>query len=365
VRTNPAVLFTWVLFAVVFATACTGNAGSSSDSEEDQAQLETKGKSGNAEASKDSEENQAQLKIKGKPGTEFSGSCAVGNEEQREIGGQVPERIIFVLKGKPLDCEINSEDDTRVDFTVGKNVHSVHRVSGGTLNLTYENGSISSSATSSSSSSVSTQSGFSSSETNEETSSTTDGSSNVTSESRNVSGFEEVEFEGVGYLFIRQTGSESLTVEAEEDILPKIRTEVENDRLIIGPKPNTDLHTTKPINYTLNVKDLHTLKLSGSGSIDAQGISTDKLAITISGAGAIKTSGKADSQDIDIGGVGNYQAEDLESKEVKIGIEGAGSAIVNVSDELDAKVSGSGSVEYIGDPTVDQDVSGVGRVSKR
>jgi hypothetical protein len=360
VRTNTAVLFTWVLFAVVFATACTGNAGSSSDSEEGQAQLETKGESGNTEASKDSEEDQAQLKIKGKPGTEFSGSCVVGNEEQEEIGGQVPERIIFVLKGKPLDCEISSEGDARVDLTVGKNVHSVHRVSGGILNLTYENGSTSASA-----SSVSTQSGFSSSETDEEDSSTTDGSSNVTSESRNVSGFEEVEFEGVGYLFIRQTGSESLTVEAEEDILSKIRTEVDNDRLIIGPKPNTDLHTTKPINYTLNVKDLHALKLSGSGDMDAQGISTDKLAITISGAGAIKTSGRADSQDIDIGGVGNYQAEDLESKEVKITVEGAGSAVVNVSDKLDAKVSGSGSVEYIGDPTVDQDVSGVGRVSKR
>lgn len=359
-RTNTAVLFAWVLFSVVFATACTGNVGSSSDSEEDQAQLETKGESGNAEASKDSEEDQAQLKIKGKPGTEFSGSCAVRNEEQEEIGGQVPERFIFVLKGKPLDCEISSEGDARVDFTVGKNVHSVHRVSGGILNLTYENGSTSASA-----SSVSTQSGFSSSETDEEDSSTTDGSSNVTSESRNVSGFEEVEFEGVGYLFIRQTGSESLTVEAEEDILSKIRTEVENDRLIIGPKPNTDLHTTKPINYTLNVKDLHGLKLSGSGDVDAQGIDTDKLAITISGAGTLKTSGRADSQDISIGGVGNYQAEDLESKEVNIDIKGAGSAIVNVSDELDAKVSGSGSVEYIGDPTVDQDVSGVGQVSKR
>ena len=53
----------------------------------------------------------------------------------------------------------------------------------------------------------------------------------------------------------------------------------------------------------------------------------------------------------------------LGSKEVKINV--LGSAMVNVCDVLDAKVNGSGSVEYIGDdPTVNQDVSGVGAVRK-
>ena len=63
-------------------------------------------------------------------------------------------------------------------------------------------------------------------------------------------------------------------------------------------------------------------------------------------------------------GSGDYQAEDLESKVVNIDVMGSGSAIVNVSEELNAEVSGIGSVEYIGDPTVKQDISGVGRVSR-
>jgi hypothetical protein len=41
-----------------------------------------------------------------------------------------------------------------------------------------------------------------------------------------------------------------------------------------------------------------------------------------------------------------------------------GSPEVNVSDELDTEISGSGPVEYIGDPTVKQDVSGAGEVRK-
>ena len=54
----------------------------------------------------------------------------------------------------------------------------------------------------------------------------------------------------------------------------------------------------------------------------------------------------------------------MESGRVEIGVEGTGSAVVNASEELDAKVGGAGSVEYVGDPTVKEDVSGVGRVSK-
>ncbi len=230
------------------------------------------------------------------------------------------------------------------------------------MNLTYENGSISSSTSSSSSSSqVSSSSGA----TGEEPGDATDGSASVASEPRDVNGFDEVDLNGVGSLSIRQTGSESLTVEAEEDVLPKIKTKVVDERLIIGPEPNTNIRTTKPINYELTVEDLHALGLSGSGDIDAEAINTDTLKIDVGGSGAIKTSGTADIQEIKVSGSGDYRAEDLESKQAEIDVKGSGSAIVNVSDALDAKVSGAGSVEYIGNPTVEKEVSGAGRVSER
>ncbi len=301
------------------------------------------------------------LEIEGRPGAEFSGTCAIGDAEPEEFGGRVPESFTYDLQGRPLECEIASADDVEVTLAQGNN-RSVQRISGGTLNLTYENGSISSSTSSSSSSSqVSSSSGA----TGEEPGDATDGSASVASEPRDVNGFDEVELNGVGSLSIRQTGSESLTVEAEEDVLTKIRTEVVDERLIIGPEPNTNIRTTEPINYKLTVEDLHALGLSGSGDIDAEAINTDTLKIDVGGSGAIKTSGTADSQEIEVSGSGDYQAEDLESKQAEIDVKGSGSAIVNVSDTLDAKVSGAGSVEYIGNPTVEKEVSGAGRVSER
>lgn len=346
---NVTVLLVLVLIALA-AAACAEKGQASEEDKEDQAI--TEGSNGEKDRGR-----KATLELQGESGTEFSGSCTVGDQEPEEISGQVPETFSYKLKKRPLDCEISSDGEVQVGLTVGKNVHSLQRISGGTLNLTYEKGSISSVVSSSSGSSVQGSSSSSSE-------ATAQGLGETTSESRDVSGFEEVELRGVGNLSIQQGDSELLTVEAEEDILPKIRTKVKNNRLIIGPKRNTTINTTESINYELTVKDLSALEVSGAGDVEAEGISTDELAVKINGAGDVEISGEADSQNVEISGSGDYMAEALESKQAEVEVAGTGSAIVSVSDELEAKVSGTGSVEYIGDPTVNQEVSGTGEVSE-
>jgi hypothetical protein len=349
VRTkNVATLLVLVLVTLI-AAGCTGNEQANKTNTED---YDT-----NAGSNDEKDRGQeATLELQGEPETEFSGSCTVGDEEPEEISGQVPESFTYELGGEPLECEISPEGSTQVHLAVG-NVRSVERISGGTLKLTYKNGSISSVASSSTDSSRQESSSSSQGDTLSET-------NNVTSEARDVSGFNEVELKGVGNLSLEQTGSESLTVEAEEDVLPKIRTEVENKRLIISPERNTSINTNKPINYKLTVKDLNTLEVSGSGNVEAKDINTDELAVTIGGAGDVEIRGSADSQEVEISGSGEYRAGDLESKEATIDVRGSGLATVNVSDELEAEVNGSGSVEYIGDPMVQQEVSGAGEVRK-
>jgi hypothetical protein len=213
---------------------------------------------------------------------------------------------------------------------------------------------------------------------------TIQGSGNVTSESRNVSDFSEVELQGIGNLTVQQTGSESLTIEAEDNIIPYLKTEVENNRLTLYLENDDSVRTTKPINYKLTVKDLSDLKLTGSGTINVENINTNDLKITttgsgnvnanietknlevaLSGSGDAKMVGKTDSQDINISGSSSYQAENLQSKETKVDIRGSGSATLNVSDALDARIAGSGLVEYTGNPTVSRQISGSGELRKR
>ncbi len=103
--------------------------------------LAAAGCASNEQASEDNMERtdkaqEATLELQGGPGTEFSGSCSVGDEEPEEIDGQVPESFTYELTTGLLECEISSDDDVQVALAVGERVHSVQRISGGTLNMT-------------------------------------------------------------------------------------------------------------------------------------------------------------------------------------------------------------------------------------
>ena len=95
-------------------------------------------------------------------------------------------------------------------------------------------------------------------------------------------------------------------------------------------------------------------------------LSADMLEINLASAGAIVIAGQVNTQDIDISGVGSYEAGDLRSNQAQINLSGAGSAVVWVEDTLDVNVSGVGSVSYFGtNPQVDQNISGLGSVNSK
>jgi Putative auto-transporter adhesin, head GIN domain len=191
------------------------------------------------------------------------------------------------------------------------------------------------------------------------------GSGRVVSESRNVSGFTGVDLEGIGELIIEQTGVESLTIQAEDNILPLLTSEVSNGILRLGTRNNANIVAHEPIIYRLSVKSLDSITASGAGDVTASRLQTATLTVSISGSGNVTASGMADAQDVVISGAGTYTAEDLASQKAKITIPGSGDAVVRVSDTLDVTISGAGSITYIGNPTVNQQISGAGTVMKR
>ena len=88
-------------------------------------------------------------------------------------------------------------------------------------------------------------------------------------ESRTVSGFSKVELAGSGDVTIDQTGSESLTIEAGDKVLPNLTSDVVGDTLVLGTKRGAVLTPGGRISYHLSVKDLTGLTVSGSGEVTA------------------------------------------------------------------------------------------------
>ena len=214
----------------------------------------------------------------------------------------------------------------------------------------------------------------------------TTGSGKVKTETRSVNGFSGVQFAGLGELNISQGAAEGLTIEGEDNILPKIITEVRSGILYIGfDRENWQdmVRPTRNLVFTLKVKNLNSLDLSGLGNVTMPKLSADALSVKVSGAGGVKIAqisaktvtsamsgagnvdlaGKITSQTLTLTGLGNYSVGDLESQTGSISLSGAGGATVWAKDALNVKISGAGTVSYYGSPKVTKDISGLGVVN--
>jgi hypothetical protein len=195
--------------------------------------------------------------------------------------------------------------------------------------------------------------------------SSTKGSGTLRTETRKVSGFTTVDLTGVGNVLIEQNGTESLSIQAEDNLLPDLTSDVSDGTLHLGVREGKNVAATQPITYRVSVKNLEGLRLSGSGSESATKISATNIAIDISGSGEITTAGTAESQTVSISGSGNYRGDNLATKKSTGEISGSGDATVKVRDSLTAEISGSGGITYSGDPRVSQDITGSGEVRKK
>lgn len=210
------------------------------------------------------------------------------------------------------------------------------------------------------------------------------GSGNVTTEARSVSGFDRVSVMGSGELTLVQGDDEGLTIEADDNLLPVIVSEVRGGHLKIGPE-NVNVRPSSPIRYQLRFKDLTELHLSGSVRAEADAIKTDRLALHISGSGRVQVpkleagtlsthisgsgsataAGQVGRQEIRISGSGNHHAPELQSHRADVHISGSGDASLWVDEILAAHISGSGRVEYRGSPRIESHISGSGRIVRR
>lgn len=212
------------------------------------------------------------------------------------------------------------------------------------------------------------------------------GSGNVVSQTREVGYFDKVELKRLGNVYITQGETNKLIIEAENNLLPYLSTDVINNELVINKKRSTLawIIKKKPINIYVTIKDVNELvvlgsgdiisnsliettslklKISGSGNINVN-TSTNYLETGISGSGRITVNGIANTHYLYISGSGNVNALDLVANNTNVMISGSGNAKVNAIDELNIKISGSGNIQYTGDPKVNTSISGSGSVKK-
>ena len=211
------------------------------------------------------------------------------------------------------------------------------------------------------------------------------GSGNVVEEIRDVSDFTGVALAGSGELTIEVGETESLRIEAEDNLMEYLKAEVHNGVLEIGVENNVNLNPSRPMRFYLTVRELDRIVLSGSGDIRAPDLEARRFSVTISGSGDVElekldadtldvtisgsgsldvADGQVTGQNVTISGSGTHTARDLESERAKVIIVGSGAATIRVNDHLRAIITGSGDVRYLGNPAIDSSVTGSGDVKR-
>ncbi len=116
------------------------------------------------------------------------------------------------------------------------------------------------------------------------------GNGQTKKETREVSNFTSLASQGSMDVTIAYGNSNSIVVEADENLLPYIETSVENDRLTIKSKKGVNLKTNSKMVVHVSMTKINSLQQSGSGNINGSGAFTSdgKTDIGVSGSGNFK-----------------------------------------------------------------------------
>jgi hypothetical protein len=180
---------------------------------------------------------------------------------------------------------------------------------------------------------------------------------------RNVAPFTSISAEGAFTIEVTCQKDQSLEVEGDDNVLEFVTTDVSGNILRLKNSKNYSTH--EPVKFKISVPNLDGLSVNGAGHIDIKNLNNDKFEIDTNGAPTIVVSGTTKVIDVGANGAGKIDAHNLHASRGVVDSRGVARVDLDVSDQLDATVSGPSTVTYKGDPVVNKTIHGPGKIEKR
>lgn len=205
------------------------------------------------------------------------------------------------------------------------------------------------------------------------------GNGKIKTETRSVGDYDKVKVNGSFDVILEKGREGEITIKGESNIIPIIEIAVNDGVLKVSTKKGTSFYTRKELLITIPFTDIELVSLNGSGDIDGKDVvkasylevnlhgsgdidlevDASELKSELHGSGDIELSGKTQELSVKVTGSGDFEGEELQSNITKAKVTGSGDASVVAKQSIDAKVVGSGDIEYKGSPS-DKHVSVVG-----
>lgn len=211
------------------------------------------------------------------------------------------------------------------------------------------------------------------------------GNGNVVTQIRNTAEYDEIVTGGSFSVQLIADKEGAITMEGDENLLNLIKVEVENNKLKVYIDKGTWFDSRgEKIKITIPFEKISRIDFGGSGSLKTiDKIVTENLVIhlsgsgnadlqtettitkaVLSGSGTLEIKGTTINFDTKLSGSGGIDSKKLLSQNATALLSGSGRIELNCSKSLEAKVSGSGTINYSGNPeNVIKKVTGSGEIS--
>lgn len=212
-----------------------------------------------------------------------------------------------------------------------------------------------------------------------------EGSGPIVDQTVSPSDFDKIECSLYGNVEISQGDVQEVVFSGQQNIIDHIKTNVKNKEWKIDFEKGN--YSYEELTIKIQVPNIKSIVLDGSGDIEIYDfVEQGNLNLNIPGSGEIKLnkyqgngslsvriggSGSIVCKDeysglenlnILISGSGSFDGFQAMTSSCEIDIPGSGECKVNVVDNLDVNITGSGTVTYRGNPRMDLDVNPAGKV---
>ena len=186
------------------------------------------------------------------------------------------------------------------------------------------------------------------------------GNGHIKTDERPVSAFANIDGRGA-FVIEWQSGTPSLRITTDENLLPYIDTNVSGDTLHL--RTREQIRPTHGIRVIISSQTRAGARISGAVKLDAKQLSGTRFALEARGASRVSLDGNIDELLADMTGASELAASTLQTKTAEISTTGAGDAEITVAETLKVAITGAGKVKYSGNPaTIEKHITGAGSI---
>ncbi len=190
------------------------------------------------------------------------------------------------------------------------------------------------------------------------------GSGNIRPEKRQLVDFRGVDVGGAFIVEITAQKDFAVEVDADDNLLSLIRTEVDDGVLKI--QTSGRLSPSTPILVRISAPDVSNLEVAGAAHVTLDDLNNPALTVDSSGAAKVKLKGKTAQLNVEASGAAKIDADGLMTDNATIDASGASRVDVNVIGVLRTDASGASKIVYSGDPAgVEKQTSGASSVIRK